>query len=108
MRTPLYVTTPLIQGTPLDQTFLPGTDIYFKTESKQPSGSFKMRGISWRCQKVSSYENTFQDKILSNKLFCWDNTLNFCTLKPSHGSIHTVMFPACFPKIVQSNVGNMS
>jgi hypothetical protein len=46
----LYVRTPLIQSLPLAK--YANADVYMKLENTQPSGSFKMRGISNLIEKV--------------------------------------------------------
>ncbi|XP_067015260.2 L-serine dehydratase/L-threonine deaminase isoform X4 [Anabrus simplex] len=51
MSAPLHVVTPMVKSVPLSQ-WLPGCDVYLKMESSQVSGSFKMRGIAYRCQKA--------------------------------------------------------
>ena len=43
---PLHIATPLIHSLPLSR--LAGRDVWLKMESSQPSGSFKLRGGSWR------------------------------------------------------------
>lgn len=47
---PLHVRTPLIQSQHLKNEL--GKNVYFKLESLQPSGSFKLRGIGRLCQQV--------------------------------------------------------
>lgn len=44
----MFITTPYYQSTPLSQST--GKDIFLKLENTQPSGSFKLRGISKVCQ----------------------------------------------------------
>ena len=46
---PLHIQTPLIQSQHLKNTL--GKTMYFKLESLQPSGSFKLRGIGRLCQR---------------------------------------------------------
>lgn len=45
----LYIETPLYKSTPLSTLF--GKTIFLKMENLQPSGSFKLRGISRLCQE---------------------------------------------------------
>lgn len=47
---PLHVRTPLIHSQHLKSEL--GKNVYFKVESMQPSGSFKLRGIGRLCQQV--------------------------------------------------------
>jgi L-serine/L-threonine ammonia-lyase len=47
----IYIKTPLYHSTNL--TKLINHDVYLKLENTQPSGSFKLRGIGYHCQKVS-------------------------------------------------------
>ena len=44
MRTPLIVSKPM--------SALLGRDVYLKLDAMQPSGSFKLRGIGYTCQKA--------------------------------------------------------
>ena len=46
----LHIQTPLVQSQYLKNTF--GKIVYFKLESLQPSGSFKLRGIGYLCQQA--------------------------------------------------------
>lgn len=46
---PLHITTPLIQSQYLQNTL--GKQVFFKLESLQPPGSFKLRGIGKLCQQ---------------------------------------------------------
>ena len=47
---PLHIHTPLVQSQYLKNTY--GKTVYFKLESLQPSGSFKLRGIGYFCQQA--------------------------------------------------------
>ena len=47
---PLHVRTPLIVSKPMSA--LLGRDVYLKLDAMQPSGSFKLRGIGYTCQKA--------------------------------------------------------
>lgn len=47
----LYIETPLIESIPLSK--VSGLTVYLKLENTQPSGSFKLRGLSNHCIKVS-------------------------------------------------------
>ena len=47
----IYVRTPLIESVPL-RKFAAGRKVFLKLENCQPSGSFKMRGISALCKYV--------------------------------------------------------
>lgn len=46
----MYIRTPYYQSTQLSQ--LTGKDIFLKLENTQPSGSFKLRGVSKVCQQA--------------------------------------------------------
>ncbi|KAM7308017.1 serine dehydratase-like [Ixodes scapularis] len=46
----LYCRTPLIESLTLQGRHLPGVPVYLKLENTQPTGSFKMRGLSRLCQ----------------------------------------------------------
>ena len=46
----LYLKTPLLESTCL--TTRMGFNVFLKLENTQPSGSFKIRGVSNRCKKV--------------------------------------------------------
>ncbi|MDR3443330.1 MAG: pyridoxal-phosphate dependent enzyme [Legionella sp.] len=50
---PLHIKTPLISSQYLKNTL--GKNIYFKLESLQPSGSFKLRGIGSLCQQKCAH-----------------------------------------------------
>ncbi|MBA3537405.1 MAG: pyridoxal-phosphate dependent enzyme [Tatlockia sp.] len=50
---PLHIQTPLISSQYLKNTF--GKNVYFKLESLQPSGSFKLRGIGYLCQQKCAH-----------------------------------------------------
>ena len=47
---PLHVRTPLIISKPMSEVL--GRDVYLKLDALQPSGSFKLRGIGYTCQKA--------------------------------------------------------
>lgn len=47
----IFIKTPLIDSTPLSN--LADAPVYLKLENAQPSGSFKLRGISFTCQQVT-------------------------------------------------------
>lgn len=49
---PLYVSTPCVVGQPVSRNV--GREVWLKLENLQPSGSFKMRGISALCQKLAA------------------------------------------------------
>jgi len=46
----LHVHTPLLFSRPMSD--LAGRDVYIKLDAFQPSGSFKLRGIGYACQKA--------------------------------------------------------
>ncbi|CAN7940382.1 unnamed protein product, partial [Ixodes hexagonus] len=46
----LYCRTPLIESLPLQRRHLAGVPVYLKLENTQPTGSFKLRGLSRLCQ----------------------------------------------------------
>eukprot|EP00794_Sanderia_malayensis_P013914 gene13914-15363_t len=46
----LYVKTPLIESLQISKRV--GYNVYIKMENLQPSGSFKLRGLSYHCMKV--------------------------------------------------------
>ncbi|XP_060105450.1 serine dehydratase-like [Heteronotia binoei] len=48
---PLYVVTPVLESIALSQAA--GSKVYMKMENVQPTGSFKIRGISYFCQEVA-------------------------------------------------------
>ena len=48
MKSALHIETPLIETVVSEQTY----KIYLKLENTQPSGSFKLRGIGYHCQKL--------------------------------------------------------
>jgi L-serine/L-threonine ammonia-lyase len=47
----LHINSPLVESGPLS-SILGKTKVYLKMDSLQPSGSFKIRGISYRCIKA--------------------------------------------------------
>ena len=49
----LYLETPLIESTSMSN--MTRKQVYLKLENVQPSGSFKLRGISYHCKKVNLY-----------------------------------------------------
>lgn len=49
---PLYLVTPVIESRPMK--LLTGFEVFLKLENLQPPGSFKCRGISHQCKKVSN------------------------------------------------------
>ena len=46
----LHLHTPLLKSQPMSE--LIGKDVYIKLDALQPSGSFKLRGIGYTCQKA--------------------------------------------------------
>ncbi|KAH9403841.1 hypothetical protein TYRP_015035 [Tyrophagus putrescentiae] len=50
----IYVRTPLIESIPLRKYLPSGRNIFLKLENTQPSGSFKMRGVSEVCRHAQS------------------------------------------------------
>lgn len=48
----LFIKTPVIRSLSISE--LVGHDVFLKLENLQPSGSFKIRGISNMCQKVGN------------------------------------------------------
>ncbi len=50
----IYVRTPLIESIPLRKYLPSGRNIFLKLENTQPSGSFKMRGVSELCRHAQS------------------------------------------------------
>jgi L-serine/L-threonine ammonia-lyase len=51
----LFIKTPLIESIVM-KDFVEPNRIYLKLENTQPSGSFKLRGISRLCQHVSTQQ----------------------------------------------------
>lgn len=58
----LFFETPLLHSTCLSNRF--GYNVYLKMENVQPSGSYKIRGISNRCKKVRSFVNNFRNGMI--------------------------------------------
>lgn len=50
--TPLHTRTPLLEHRGLSSAL--GKSVWLKMESSQPSGSFKLRGIGWLCQRAAA------------------------------------------------------
>ena len=48
---PVYLRTPLIESIPL-RPYTAGRRVYLKLENCQPSGSFKLRGVSEQVKAV--------------------------------------------------------
>ena len=48
----LYANTPCFRAAPLSDRF--GADVYVKMEAAQPSGSFKLRGVSLACLRAAN------------------------------------------------------
>jgi len=46
----IFIKTPLIYSKPCSDVI--SRDVYLKLENTQPSGSFKLRGLSHLCQQV--------------------------------------------------------
>lgn len=47
---PFHVVTPVLESIALSK--VAGTKVWMKMENAQPTGSFKIRGISYFCQQV--------------------------------------------------------
>lgn len=50
LKTPIFARTPLMYSKPLSD--LIEREVFIKLENTQPSGSFKLRGLSVLCQEV--------------------------------------------------------
>ena len=58
----LFIKTPLIESVELKE--LCPRKVFLKLENCQPSGSFKMRGISRLCQQVSFMHKLYSIKFI--------------------------------------------